>query len=89
MKAFVIKASVLAAVALFAPALAGVAEAGYGAPVCARVNGGAHMGAYDDCSYFSFEQCRIDRIGIGGFCVQNPYYVWAEEPPPRKRHRRR
>jgi hypothetical protein len=56
------------------------AQAGYGAPFCARVNGGAFSGAYDDCSYMSFEQCRISTIGVGGFCVQNPYYAWRGDP---------
>lgn len=60
------------------------ANAGPGAPFCARVNGGAFLGAYDDCSYASFEQCRMSIIGIGGFCVQNPYYVGRAEP--RRRH---
>ena len=66
------------------------ASAAPGAPFCARVNGGFPQGAYDDCSYASFEHCRMSIIGIGGFCVQNPYYAWRGEPRVRRtapRHR--
>ena len=60
------------------------ANAGPGAPFCQRVNGGYPHGAYDNCSFASFEQCRMSIIGIGGFCVQNPYYVWRSEPRRRR-----
>jgi hypothetical protein len=64
----------------------GPAQAGPGAPFCRRVNGGAWQGAHDDCSYFSFEQCRMSSIGVGGFCVQNPYYARVAEPRRLRRH---
>ena len=62
------------------------AQAGPGGPFCRRVNGGARAGAYDDCSYFSFEQCRMSSFGVGGFCVQNPYYAMRGEPRRLRRH---
>jgi hypothetical protein len=64
------------------------AQAGYDAPFCRRVNGGAWTGAYDDCSYRSFEQCRMSAVGVGGFCVQNPYFAGAPYPRGREVRRR-
>jgi Protein of unknown function (DUF3551) len=34
------------------------------------------------CYYTSYEQCMTTMFGIGGFCVQSPYYHPRAAPPP-------
>ena len=38
------------------------------------------------CYYTSWEQCRTTLSGIGGLCIQSPYY---HAPPPPQPARRR
>lgn len=36
-----------------------------------------------ECSYDTYEQCRVSMSGVGGFCSPNPNYAAAAAPPPR------
>jgi hypothetical protein len=54
--------------------------------------------AYENCGYYTFEQCRAAVRGVGGDCRPNPYERWGRgpayyddeppPPPPRRRVRR-
>jgi len=33
-----------------------------------------------DCSYHTFEQCRVSGLGVGGSCVQNPFLSMCTRP---------
>ena len=46
---------------------------------CAIYSGRA-MGGSKSCSFNSFEQCRAQVSGIGGFCQPNYYYAGAQQP---------
>lgn len=47
----------------------------------------AQMGdGINDCSYFTWQQCRAAASGTGNFCYQNPLYV---APPEPRRSRRK
>jgi len=41
------------------------------------------------CYYASYEQCMTTMSGIGGFCVQSPYYHPRVAPPPLHAARKR
>jgi Protein of unknown function (DUF3551) len=45
---------------------------------------------YEDCRYYTMEQCRLSASGRAGQCNINPYYVGTKVPPRRheRRHRR-
>jgi hypothetical protein len=50
----------------------------------------AQMGdGINDCSYFTWQQCRAAASGTGNFCYQNPLYVGPAETPKAKRKRYR
>ena len=38
------------------------------------------------CYYTSWEQCRATLSGIGGNCIQSPYYRAAPPSPQARRH---
>jgi hypothetical protein len=40
------------------------------------------------CYYTSFEQCRRELIGRGGFCRPNPFYDGRPDGAERRKHRR-
>jgi hypothetical protein len=69
-----------ACVALLVPAEE--ARAQY-APWCAIYND--KMGG-ENCGFVSFEQCRFEVRGIGGFCYPNPWHAVA--PARRYNHPR-
>jgi hypothetical protein len=48
------------------------AQNAYSYPWCAL--GGPRNSNALSCYYTSWEQCRITMSGIGGVCVQSPYY---------------
>lgn len=50
--------------------LSGGASAQGNAPFCAQAMPGYGDAIY--CHYFSLDQCRMDRIGLGGVCIPNP-----------------
>jgi hypothetical protein len=51
------------------------AQSSYSYPWCAILPGvGSGSGGAMSCYYASWEQCRATMFGIGGNCVQSPYY---------------
>jgi hypothetical protein len=58
------------------------------AAFCAYAGG---VAGYENCHYYTFEQCRVAVGAAGGLCMRNPHdpASWAVPvaPPPRK-HRR-
>jgi hypothetical protein len=79
-------------VAAFTAPLGGAAQAQEGA-WCAFAGG---RNAYENCGYYTLDQCRAAVSGVGGACMPNPrggysmedrrggYY---DDPPPRRRVR--
>ena len=50
---------------------------------------------YDNCGFYSFEQCEAARSGNGGFCSRNPFSAqgsggstYGSAREPRRRYRR-
>ena len=72
-------------------ATGGVAEAqnysgfGYCSPWCLAFSSGGQ-----DCSYLTFEQCRISSEGVGGSCEHNPLLSLCTRPrqPTQQQQRR-
>ncbi|MFL5101045.1 MAG: DUF3551 domain-containing protein [Xanthobacteraceae bacterium] len=60
-----------------------VAEVIY--PWCAQygTRGGAR-----NCGFTTWEQCRAAISGMGGYCIENPFYQRRADPPARYRSRR-
>jgi hypothetical protein len=83
------------ATALLAETRAGNAQSAYSYPWCALYGGGTSGGAGGamSCYYTSWEQCRTTMSGIGGLCVESPYYHGQATLPSHraimKAHRRR
>ena len=51
------------------------AQSPYSYPWCAVYFGGNDsLGGAMSCYYTSWEQCRTTMLGIGGNCIQSPYY---------------
>ena len=42
---------------------------------------------YTNCGYPSFAACLATASGAGGYCAENPRYVYDAPPPPRRRVR--
>jgi hypothetical protein len=61
MRAIMVTASVLATVLL-------CSDGAQAAPWCARYNTGLN-----DCSFYSFRQCRVSISGVGGVCELNQF----------------
>jgi len=83
------------AAALLGETQVGIAQSPYSYPWCAITSGGDNSGGGAmSCYYTSWQQCMTTLSGIGGNCVESPYY--HGEPtarPPRSatkpHHRRR
>jgi hypothetical protein len=62
----------------------GKAEA---AAFCAYAGG---TQGYENCGYYTFQQCLVAISGVGGFCMANPHRPWVGDygAPPRRKHRR-
>jgi hypothetical protein len=77
---------VVLAAALLGAVQAASAQSAYSYPWCAKsIRGGALR-----CGYTSYEQCRTTQSGIGGVCMQSPYYRGAPAKAavqPRRRYR--
>ena len=54
-------------------------------PWCAQYStkGGAR-----NCGFTTWEQCRATVSGIGGYCIENPFYQPAADPAVRRKPRR-
>ncbi len=70
------------------------AQSAYSYRWCAILPGaGSGSGGAMSCYYTSWEQCRTSMFGIGGNCVESPYYHGQATPLPHraivKAHHRR
>lgn len=79
--------------ALLGETQVGNAQSPYSYPWCAIYFSGGNTGSgARSCYYKSWEQCMTTMFGIGGNCVQSPYYHAQSTPLPRrafsKRHHR-
>jgi hypothetical protein len=75
----------VAAAALLGTTQVSIAQSAYSYPWCAILPGtGGGSGAAMSCYYASWEQCRTSMFGIGGNCVESPYYHAQSPPPPRR-----
>jgi hypothetical protein len=71
----------VAAAALLGETQSSNAQSAYSYPWCAiYFSGGNFGGGSRSCYYTSWEQCMTTMSGIGGNCVQSPYY--REQPTP-------
>jgi len=49
----------------------------------------AQMGdGIEDCSYYTWQQCRAAASGTGNFCYANPRYVPHEPRKPKRKYSR-
>ena len=55
-------------------------SSGYCTPWCLTFPSGGQ-----DCSYNTFEQCRISSEGVGGSCQTNPFLSQCTRPAARRR----
>jgi Protein of unknown function (DUF3551) len=67
-----------------ASGLAGLATApaeavGTRYPFCIQ---GQEQPGLSNCTFTSYEQCQATASGRFLYCIPNPYYVGASEPPP-------
>ena len=79
------------AAALLGETQIGDAQSQYSYPWCAL--GGTRDSNALSCYYASWEQCRTTMSGIGGICVESPYYHAQPTQLPHRslvkpRHRR-
>jgi len=58
------------------------AQSAYSYPWCSL--GGPKNSNALSCYYTSWEQCRTTQFGIGGMCVQSPYYHAQSIQSPRR-----
>jgi Protein of unknown function (DUF3551) len=79
--------AIAAGLALTALAVSEAEAAAY----CAY-SGGGRGGSYENCGYYTWEQCRAAVSGVGGFCMRNPHdpalWGYAVGPGPYKQRRR-
>jgi hypothetical protein len=59
-------------------------SSGYCTPWCLTFPSGGQ-----DCSYNTFEQCRISSQGVGGSCQTNPFLSQCTRPRQSARQRQR
>src|SRR5215468_6970544 len=73
----------VAAAALLGETQVSKAQSAYSYPWCAILPGaGSGSGGAMSCYYSSWEQCRTSMFGIGGNCVESPYYHAQSTPLP-------
>lgn len=78
--------SVFLSAALFLPASLQPASAffrGYNEAFCAQMGDGI-----EDCSYYTWQQCRAAASGTGNFCYANPRYIPQETRKPKRKYYR-
>ena len=61
----------------------------YSYPWCAMYNNSAGPGGARSCYYDSYQQCMRTLSGIGGLCVESPYFHGPSGPAPRAMPTRR
>jgi Protein of unknown function (DUF3551) len=67
------------------------AQSAYSYPWCSLSSGGDNSGGGGmSCYYTSWQQCMMTLSGIGGNCIESPYYHAQPRPLPvvKPRHRR-
>jgi len=64
----------LVVAALMASASTGHAQSAYDYPWCAVYTGHRGPGGAMSCYYRSYSQCMATMSGIGGYCIESPYY---------------
>jgi Protein of unknown function (DUF3551) len=75
----------LIAAALLGETQVSNAQSAYSYPWCAVYFGGNDgLGGAMSCYYTSWEQCRTTMLGIGGNCVESPYYHAQSTPLPNR-----
>jgi hypothetical protein len=59
------------------------------AAYCAYAGGG-RGGGYENCGYYTWEQCLAAISGAGGFCMRNPHdpALWERPVAPGQKYRR-
>jgi hypothetical protein len=62
------------------------AQSAYDHPYCAVYADGDSSGARS-CYYTSYAQCMATMSGIGGYCIESPYYRPPIQAAPRERRR--
>jgi Protein of unknown function (DUF3551) len=60
------------------------AQSPYSYPWCAVYLGGSSSPGAMSCYYTSWEQCWTTMRGIGGNCIESPYYHGQAAPLPRR-----
>jgi len=78
----------LAAAALLAPVTASHAQSAYDYPWCAVYTGNRGAGGAMSCYYRSYGECMRTMSGIGGHCIESPYYRGGRHNDPRERRSR-
>jgi hypothetical protein len=74
----------IAVAVLFGATSVGHAQSAYDYPWCLAYPW--NVGGMS-CYYKSYEQCMATQSGIGGSCIQSPYYGGREQEPARRRKR--
>jgi hypothetical protein len=74
--------------ALLAPVTAAHAQSAYDYPWCAVYTGSRGAGGAMSCYYRSYGECMRTMSGIGGNCVQSPYYGHGPNQRSRRRENR-
>jgi len=78
-----LQASFIAA-ALLTSVTAGHAQSAYDYPWCALYPSSSGAGGAQSCYYRSFAQCMQTMSGIGGQCIQSPYYRGGRQDDRRR-----
>ncbi|HEY2136235.1 MAG TPA: DUF3551 domain-containing protein [Xanthobacteraceae bacterium] len=73
---------IIGGVAVLAASQAGQAQSAYDYPWCAIYTNKSGAQA---CYYTSRAQCMATMSGIGGYCIESPYYRGAPRPDRRVR----
>jgi hypothetical protein len=71
------------AAALLGETQVGNTQSAYSYPWCAVYSDNDGPGGALSCYYASWEQCRTTMSGIGGYCVESPYYHAQPTQVPR------
>jgi len=53
---------------------------------CAQYSG-EDGGDATNCGFVTLQQCRATISGMGGFCMQNPFYTGPETSPTKRKRK--
>jgi len=85
LQASIVAAALLAPLVSLGPVTVAHAQSAYDYPWCAVYAGRFGPGGSMSCYYRTWAQCMATMSGIGGSCVQSPYYGHG---PGQRRQRR-